>query len=84
MAAPVSRGAVRRQFLYEAGLWILPVGVRGSCAAVRKASRAGTAAIIVAMPQTLGRLGEEVLRKMPGAVIRAQCWLEHVLMADAF
>ena len=24
------------------GLWILPVGVRGSCAAVRKASRAGT------------------------------------------
>ena len=24
------------------GLWILPVGVHGSCAAVRKASRAGT------------------------------------------
>ena len=24
------------------GLWILPVGVRGSCAAVRKAKRAGT------------------------------------------
>ena len=36
------------------------------------------------MPQALGRLGQEMLREMPGAVVGAQFRLEHMLMADAF
>src|ERR1700724_3738432 len=42
-----------------------------------------SAAVIVTTPQALGRLGEQVLREIPGAVIRAQFWLQYMLMADA-
>jgi hypothetical protein len=41
-------------------------------------------AIIVAAPQALGRLGQQVLREMMHALFAAQVGLQHMLMANAF
>jgi hypothetical protein len=41
--------------------------------------QAQSAAIVAAVPQTLGRLGEEMLGEMPSARIGAQLGLEHGL-----
>ena len=45
---------------------------------------AQSGAVVVAPPQPLGGFGKQVLREVPGAVIRAQFRLQHMLMADAF
>jgi len=42
------------------------------------------AGIIIAPPQPLGRLGQQMLRKIVRAFLRAQVRLQHMLMADAF
>ena len=42
------------------------------------------AAVIVAAPQALGRLGEQVLREIVSALAGAQFGLQHMLVADAF
>jgi hypothetical protein len=46
--------------------------------------KAQSAAIVIAAPQALGRLGEQVPGEIRGALIGAQFRLEHVLMAHAF
>jgi hypothetical protein len=41
-------------------------------------------AVVIASPQTLGRLGEQMLRKIMGPLFRSQFRLQHMLRADAF
>jgi hypothetical protein len=46
--------------------------------------RCRNSSISVAPPQTLGRLGQQVLRKIVRVLVGAQLRIEPVLMAEAF